>query len=601
MSNFKARSATAGAAALTALGLLVGTLGTGTSGASVRSSSSGGSPVKGGTLTLAGQGDIDFMYPPAGYNTTTHTEERAWTRQLFTYPASTNTTQLDTPAADVAAVIPTVANGGITAGGAVYTIHIRPGVMWNTTPARAVTAGDFVRAFKLLCNPVAPVGAPGYFTSSIQGMASYCKAEAQITGTVSGIASYVNTHNISGVQATNSSTLVFHLVHPTSDFLDIIAEPFASAVPVEYLQYLPNSAAFDAHTLSDGPYEIQQYTPGSRIVLVRNPVWKPSTDPIRKAYVNKIVIEEGMTPEAVQQAIQTGAADMEWDITPPTPDLPGLAGNPHLTVNSSGEVTYLVVNLQSPSVHGALKNLKVRQALQYAIDKTALSQVLGGSKIATPANQMLTPIDIGFKDFNLYPTPNNSGDPTKAKKLLATAGYPHGLTLKLAYSNTGETPQLAASIQNSLAKAGFKIQLEPATQTNFNDKYVGNPAGARTGLWDLAIDMWVPDWFGNNGRSVLEPMTDGPGYGPQTVDYADYNSPKVNSLVAQALSLPAADQAQVSQLWHEISMQTAIDTPYVPLVSVNVPLFTSTRVMNAVYLPINENFDITNIWLKGDA
>jgi ABC-type transport system substrate-binding protein len=560
---------------------------------------SSGTPQRGGTLTVAGTGDIDFMYPPAGYNTTTHTEERAWTRQLFSYPASSVAKVVDNPVPDVAAVMPTTANGGISDGGSTYTIKLRSGVMWDSSPPRPVVAGDFVRAFRLLCNPVAPVGAPGYFESTIVGMKAYCAAESKVTGTAAAIAKFVTTNDLAGVQAPNKSTIVFHLTHPTSDFLDIIAEPFASAVPVEYLKYVPNSAAFDAHTLSDGPYKVSEYLPGSKIVLVRNPVWKASTDPIRKAYVNQIDIDEGQTSEAVQEEIQTGTADMEWDIPPPTPDLPSLYGNPDFSVNSSGEVTYLIVNTQSPSNGGSLKKVKVREALNYAIDKTALGQLLGGPKIAYPVSQLLTTSDIGYKPFNLYPTPGNNGDPAKTKQVLAAAGYPHGLTLKLAYANTGDYPALAESIQSDLKAAGVTVELVPATQQNFNDKYVGSPSSARSGVWDLALTEWVPDWFGDNGRSVLEPMTDGPDYGPETVDYADYNSPVVNSLVAKALSLPASDEAQVASIWNQVSTQTEKDSPYIPLVSQNVPLFHSSRVMNAIYLPINENFDITNIWLKG--
>ena len=81
---------------------------------------------------------------------------------------------------DVATTIPTTANGGITDGGKTLTIHLRKGVMWNTSPARQVTAADFVREFKMLCNPVSPVGAPGYFTATIDGMASYCDGFAKV-------------------------------------------------------------------------------------------------------------------------------------------------------------------------------------------------------------------------------------------------------------------------------------------------------------------------------------------------------------------------------------------------------------------------------------
>jgi ABC-type transport system substrate-binding protein len=582
--------------AVTACGMLAAACGGGGSGATAQGPSSAGAQ-RGGTLTLAGVGDVDFLDPTAGYNTDTHTEERAWTRQLFSYPASTSTAAVDTPAADVASVIPTVANGGITDGGRTYTIHLRPDVMWNSSPARPVTAQDFVRSFERMCNPVAAVGAPGYFTSTIAGMAAYCLAESKIPGTASAIASYIQGHSISGVSAPNATTIVFHLLQPTADFLDIIAEPFASAVPVEYLKYVPNSPQFDAHVLSDGPYEITSYKPGQQIALQRNPVWKASSDPLRKAYVDKIVITEGETPQNVQQQIQAGTVDLGWDVVVPTPDLPGLSGDPNLKVNNSGAVMYAVFNEQSPNQNGAMKNVKVRQALQYAIDKSAIAQALGGEKIAQPVSQILNPIDIGYQPFDLYPAPGGASEPQKVKQLLAAAGYPHGLTVKLLYPNTSFNPQVAQLMQSDFQAAGLNVQMVSATQTDFTVNYISNPASGQRGVWDIALLGWVPDWFGINGRSVLEPMTDGPHYGANSVDYGDYNSPVTNKLVTEALAQPSTATAKINDLWHQVSVQTMKDAAFVPMVNEEVPLYKSSKVNNPVYLPINENYDITNVWL----
>jgi peptide/nickel transport system substrate-binding protein len=543
-------------------------------------------------------GDVDFLDPTAGYNTDTHTEERAWTRQLFSYPASTNPKAVDTPVPDVASVIPTEQNGGISDGGLTYTIHLRSGVMWNSTPARAVTAEDFVRSFERMCNPVAPVGAPGYFTSTIVGMAAYCAAESKIPGTATAIANFINSRSIAGVSAPNSTTIVFHLLQPTADFLDIIAEPFASAVPVEYLKYVPNSPQFDAHVLSDGPYEITAYKPGVQIVLQRNPVWNASSDPIRKAYVNKIVINEGETPQAVQQQLEAGTVDLGWDVTVPTPDLPSLSGNPNLAVNSSDAVLYAVFNEQSPNQNGAMKNVKVRQALEYAINKTAIAQAYGGPKIAQPSSQILGPIDTGYQPFDLYPTAGNAGDPQKVKQLLAAAGYPSGITVKLLYPTTSNNPQIAQLMQADLQAAGVKVQMIAATQTDFTVNYISDPQSGQRGVWDIALLFWVPDWYGLNGRSVLEPMTDGKNYGANSVDYGDYNSPVTENYVQQALTQPSTATAKISELWHDASVQTMKDAALIPLDLVQTPLYKSSQLMNPVYLPINENYDITNVWLS---
>jgi ABC-type transport system substrate-binding protein len=567
------------------------------SGSSSPTGSSSTAPKYGGTLNIAGTTDVDFLDPTAGYGTVTHTEERAWTRQLFSYPASDNPQVVATPVPDMASVLPTAANGGITDGGLTYTIHLRPNVMWDTTPPRPVVAADWVRSFKRMCNPVAPVGAPAYFTSTIAGMSAYCAAESKIPGTAAAIASFINGHSLSGVTAVNPTTLVFHLLHPTADFLDIIAEPFASAVPVEYLKYVPNSPQFDAHVIADGPYRITSYKPGQQIVLERNPVWKASTDPIRKAYVNKIVITEGETAQSVEQQIQAGTVNMPWDTVVPTPDLPSLSSNPNLKINSSDAVMYAVFNEQSNNSAKAMKKVPVRQALEYAIDKAAIAQALGGTKIATPVSQILGSIDVGYQPFNLYPTTGSQGDPKKTKQLLAAAGYPQGVTVKLLYPTDSYNPQVAQLMQSDLQAAGVHVQMVPATLNDFIDT-ISDPSDGARGTWDIALLFWVPDWFGINGRSVLEPMTDGSHYGPNSVDYGDYNSTVTDNLIDEALTQAPADTTQISNLWHQVSEQSMKDAAFIPLVQAGVPILKSSNLMNPVYLPINEDYDITNVWLS---
>ena len=148
-----------------------------------------------------------------------------------------------------------VANGGITNGGKTYTFHIKPGVDWNTSPPRQVTSQDFLREFKAFFNPVSPVGNPVYYESTIAGLTAYANAEtAYFTNksnapTAANIANFQNTHTISGITTPNSSTIQFTLISPASDFLYMLAMPFASARPVEYDSYVPNSLQLDQHTI----------------------------------------------------------------------------------------------------------------------------------------------------------------------------------------------------------------------------------------------------------------------------------------------------------------------------------------------------------------
>ena len=165
--KFTRQSAWVGSIALLLVLTAVGLASAGVSGGA-----RGDAPVKGGTLALLGQSDIFNLDTTSGYYTVDNILERSFTRQLVSYPNAPAFLAQIQLKPDVATAVPTKANGGISSNGLTYTLHIKPGVKWNTSPARQVTAADFVREFKLLCNPASPTGAPGYYESTIVGMAA---------------------------------------------------------------------------------------------------------------------------------------------------------------------------------------------------------------------------------------------------------------------------------------------------------------------------------------------------------------------------------------------------------------------------------------------
>ncbi len=563
------------------------------------SKEAGETPVKGGTLKLLGSGDVDHLDPASAYYTVSYTLERAFTRQLVSYPTTTDLKKATDPVADMATELPTKSNGGISSDGKTYTFHIRKGVKWSTSPPRQVTAQDQVLGLKRLCNPGSPVGAPGYYTDTIVGMKEYCDAFAQVKGDAASIAAYINGHDIAGVKATDDSAVVITLTKPAGDFLNIMALPFTTPAPQEYLQYVPDDATFRTHTISNGPYQITKYEDKKSITLERNPGWDPSTDPIRKAYVDRIEITQGSNDATIQQQLQAGTTDMSWDEVVPTANLPALvaAKDPNLGVFPAySNNPYLVMNLQSPNANGAMNNLKVRQALEYAIDKTALVRIYGGPDLSTPLNQIIPPGNSGYEELNLYPTPNNAGDPAKCKSLLAEAGYPNGLTLKYVSRNAGKHPDVAQSVQADLKKCGITANIIPVNRGDFYGKFLNSPDGSKRGVWDIAAPGWVPDWFGNNGRSFVAVLFDGRTYGPNSVNYGYYNNPVVNDLIDKALAESDVDAA--AKLWHQADMQIMKDAAIVPFKTDKTAIYHASRVHNAVFLPFSQNYDITNVWVK---
>jgi peptide/nickel transport system substrate-binding protein len=559
-------------------------------------------PTYGGTLKAIGLSDIDHMSPTSAYITHSLGLLRLTTRQLVSHRAVADFDQQTLIVPDLATAVPTRENGGMSADGLTYTFHIRQGARWNTTPPRQIVAADLVRGIKMLCNPVSPTGAPGYYDTTIRGLAQYCDAFAKVPGTVDGIKRFLATHDVPGAQAVDDSTVVFHLARPASDFLELLALPFTSPIPIEELDYLPDGPEYRAHTVASGPYQIVNYIPNRGISLSRNPAWDPATDPIRKAYVDSVQINEGVDEESTQQQLEAGIGDMGWGTNPSAVALASLVPmhDPNLVIGPPGDnysmTTYLSVNMIGSK---PLKQLAVRQALEYAVDRTAITQIYGGPIISKPMVQAVVNGAGGFRPgYDPYPSPGDHGDPAKARQLLATAGYPNGVTLKLLYMTSGAGPRIAQSLQASVARAGIRLELLPATASDFYAKYMGSPDNARRGVWDLAAARWGPDWYGGaNGRTVIQPLFDGRSFGPNTNNYGDYDNPVVNAAIDSALAALTPEAAAAA--WQKAATTVMEDAGNIPLAQNKMPIYHSDRLQNCIYLLLGSDCDMSVVWLRG--
>ena len=346
---------------------------------------------------------------------------------------------------------------------------------------------------KRTCNPTQPFGGQPDFSNIIKGYAAFCTGFTNVSSTdPAAQKAYIDANNISGVTVdpSNPQTIIFQLTQPVSYFTNILGLNAFDPAPVEYLNYLPGSNDLAQHTISDGPYQVQTYDPAKSIDFVRNPVWKASTDPIRKAYVNQINVNETGTQASIQQQILTNTpqADMEWDSYVPTNDIPSLlaANDPRLSLESEFSTNpYVVFNAQSPNNGGALGKLAVRQALEYALNRTNLIQDAGGPKVSPPLTQVLPPgITGSAPSYSQY-----NYDPAKAKQLLASAGYSSGLTLKFLYRPASLlSSNMFQTIQSDLGKIGITVVGVGVPNADFYTKYLEKPSQATSG----GISPW-PD------------------------------------------------------------------------------------------------------------
>jgi peptide/nickel transport system substrate-binding protein len=186
----------------------------------------------------------------------------------------------------------------------------------------------------------------------------------------------------------------------------------------------------------------------------------------------------------------------------------------------------------------------------------------------------------------------------KAKSLLASAGYPNGLTLKFLYrpSSTVST-KFFQTLQADLAKAGIKLTGLGVPDADFYAKYLTVPSVAKRGAWDVSLAGWGPDWYGDAATSFFKPLFYGaPSYPPSGSNFGFYNNPAVNALITKAASQASA--ATAATMWAQADQMVTKDAAIYPITQPLQGLYHASYVHNAVYVPAIQGFDMTNVWLS---
>lgn len=455
---------------------------------------------------------------------------RLLTRQLFGY----RTGAVD-PAPDVALEIPTVENGGLSEDGRTYRLRLRRGVFWDAQGARELTAGDIVRGLKRVAHPTA-AHARRYLTATIEGMREYCAAyDARFAGTqptAPDLAQFQAAHEVSGVRAPDPHTVELRLAEPANDLPHILATGVAAAAPREYDYYLPDSPAVHRNAPSAGPYRVsRRLSRGPDLVLEPNPRWDPRTDPLRRRGVDLIRLAPGTGPYELIWPAGT-AIWGEPDDTVPGP--PGYGLGP-----------YLIVNLGEGRRDAPVSRPAVRRALACAVDRAAVLASYGRASVIQ--HGLLPPGTLGHRAAP--PLAPDGGDPARARRELAAAGFPGGVGLTLAIQDTESDRRIAVVLRETLARAGIILRV------------LDGPDAAR---WDLNLRRHTPDWYGTNGRTAVEPLVRG-GAEPGAANLGRYNNPIVDRLMDYALRDPDAGRA--ADLWRRVEAMVMADLPIIPLLT----------------------------------
>lgn len=215
---------------------------------------------------------------------------------------------------------------------------------------------------------------------------------------------------------------------------------------------LANPKTLLTTTLGAGPYVLDSAATiaNNTYTYTPNPYyWDKSA-----IHWQKIVIKVFTDTNSALQALESGQLQLMIGTAPLAATL---TGNSSVQVLSSNvQWDGLILTDRTGKVVPALANVKVRQAINYAINRSAVNKVLNGN-YGTPSAQIQGPGFVGYQASlnNYYPY-----DPTLAKKLLAEAGYPNGFSMTLLEQGTTQTNLMAEAITGQLAQVGIKATIK---------------------------------------------------------------------------------------------------------------------------------------------
>ena len=267
------------------------------------------------------------------------------------------------------------------------------------------------------------------------------------------------------VDVEDDSTVVIHTNNPDPNFLPKMAS--LQMVPPGYTASV-SEEEFSAHPVGTGPYKFVSWTLGQQLVLEANDdYWagRPSVD--------RLVFRP--IPEASTRLaeLQAGTVDIITGLNYDA--IPLLERDPNLRAEANTGRRTVIMHMDLLNGAKPLQDVRVRQAMAYAIDRQLLiDTVLNG--FGTPLATIFRPDMFGYTaDFQPYPF-----DPEKAKALLAEAGYPDGFDIRFMTSDgiVNKGVEVAEALASMLGDVGIRVEVVPVALQVMRDMYIGNPEPA---------------------------------------------------------------------------------------------------------------------------
>ncbi|MFF8593275.1 ABC transporter substrate-binding protein [Streptomyces sp. NPDC015220] len=514
------------------------------------------SETKGGTVVYEMSDVPDSFDPGNTYYAYMYNLSRLWARPLMTFQPGPGT-QGNTLVPDLAA-----GKGVPSDGGKTWTYKLRAGLKYQDgTP---ITSKDVKYAVERsnFARDVLSLG-PNYFQQFLLDPDHY-----------KGPYKDKSAKGLSSIQTPDDTTIVFHLNRAFQEFDYLVAAPQTAPVP----QAKDDGVDYVKHIVSSGSYQFQSYEEGQKAVLVRNKNWDPKTDPLRKQYPDKIVVNLKVNAETIDQDLQSGKATAELTgIGVGASTQADLLGSPDGKASTDntfgGRLVYAAVNTKVKP----FDNVACRKAVQYAIDKVSVQTAMGGPVRGEIASTVVPPDITGYEKADQYATADSKGDVAKAKEQLKACGHTTINTNISARSDRQQEVDAATAIISSLKKVGINATLKQYPQGKYFTDYAGVPKFTEKQNIGIMMMQWGADW--PSGYGFLQQILNSKAISQSgNTNLSQFANKAVDAKLAQAIANP--DVAARNKLYAEIDKTTMDQAVIVPLTYFKVLLYRSPYATN---------------------
>ncbi len=386
--------------------------------------------------------------------------------------------------------------------------------------------------------------------------------------------------SIAEVEVTGPSTIVLKLKHPDPTLLPALAMFNTAVMPQAPFEATPGAMhddktkAFAEKPIGTGPFMLVEWKRGVVMRLARNPhYWKKDAAGVGLPYLDELEFQ--IIPDDATRLLKLKAGEIHGTEFVPYSRVKELQADKSLRMElwPSTRVAYLTLNVR-PSYDGKpnpLSNQKVRQALNYAVNKDAVIAIttLGLGKATRSYMSSVTPLQ--------HPQTLYAYDVAKAKALLAEAGFANGFEVScMALSGNQDDSNNLTTVQQMWAAVGVRLKIELLDNATRTARYRKGDFQMRTAAWtdDIADPSQITSYF---------------AYSPNIDSlHSGWQSKRVDELFL--LSQQEVDSTKRRAQYKEIQEIYTSDAPIVFLYETPYPVAFRPNAKGFVQIPLGNNY-----------